>query len=318
MLVFATLARALTDTFTYQLNSAKLIALTENRSPGSTSVLIDATQEEKDRYAPDGTYPAAIHCFLYRTGSSLILFDTCNGINLVENLAYLGVSPPSITSIFITHMHPDHIGGLLNSSTPAFPNATVYISEPEIAYWKGLGSSAEQPNLVLSTYGDRIVPIQADGSPIAQTGVTAASAAGHTPGHVIYRLEQHKLVYWGDLAHAMAIQMPLPRISVTYDVDPVAAGTARAAALQTIVEQGLTVAGAHIPWPGVGTLSKDGEGYAFVPYVDALSRDPYSARNIAITFAFTGGGLVVVAIIVTCLMRSGKKTYVEVDSQSDS
>jgi glyoxylase-like metal-dependent hydrolase (beta-lactamase superfamily II) len=164
-------------------------------------------------------------------------------------------------------MHDGHIGGLLNSTAAAFPTAKVYIDQTEYAYWKNLSDSgdpsASTQGVVLSAYGNRVVPFAANGTEVDHTGVVAIPAYGHTPGHAMYLVQD--LLYWGDVTHAMAIQMPVPRVAVTYDVDPQQAVAARLQVLEKVLQNRWKVAGAHIPWPAIGTLEKSGNGYAFTP-----------------------------------------------------
>jgi len=101
-------------------------------------------------------------------------------------------------------------------------------------------------------------------------GVSAIAAYGHTPGHTMFLVESggKKLLVWGDLTHAMAIQMPRPSVSVTYDSDPVAAAEARKEVLKYVSENKIPVAGMHVAYPGVGGVETDPEnpgGYKFIP-----------------------------------------------------
>jgi glyoxylase-like metal-dependent hydrolase (beta-lactamase superfamily II) len=101
-------------------------------------------------------------------------------------------------------------------------------------------------------------------------GIYAIAAYGHTPGHTMFMLESggEKMLIWGDLTHAMAIQIPRPGVSVTYDTDPVAAAEVRKAVLEYAAENKIPVAGMHIAYPGMGYVNKDPEdteGYKFMP-----------------------------------------------------
>jgi glyoxylase-like metal-dependent hydrolase (beta-lactamase superfamily II) len=125
----------------------------------------------------------------------------------------------------------------------------------------------------MSTYGsfDAITPgtLENGGAEVIK-GIYAIAAYGHTPGHTMFMVESdgEKLLIWGDLAHAMAIQMPRPGISMTYDADPVAAAKVRIAVLDYVAENEIPVAGMHVAYPGIGRVSKDPEnsgGYKFIP-----------------------------------------------------
>jgi hypothetical protein len=79
-----------------------------------------------------------------------------------------------------------------------------------------------------------------------------------------------KLLIWGDLTHAMAIQMPRPGVSVTYDTDPAAAARVRTEVLKYAAENEIPVAGMHVAYPGIGRVREDPEnpgGYKFIPMI---------------------------------------------------
>jgi glyoxylase-like metal-dependent hydrolase (beta-lactamase superfamily II) len=98
-------------------------------------------------------------------------------------------------------------------------------------------------------------------------GIHALPAPGHTPGHTIYEIESkgEKLVFWGDLAHAGAVQFPDPSVAIQFDVDPKAAVPARKKAFADEVAKGYWVAFVHIPFPGIGHLRTEGQGYEWIP-----------------------------------------------------
>jgi glyoxylase-like metal-dependent hydrolase (beta-lactamase superfamily II) len=90
-------------------------------------------------------------------------------------------------------------------------------------------------------------------------GVYAIEAYGHTPGHTMFLFESggEKLLIWADLTHAMAIQMPRPGVSVTYDSDPAAAAEVRSSVLKYAADNKIPVAGMHVAYPGIGAVSAD-------------------------------------------------------------
>ncbi|MCL1822154.1 MAG: MBL fold metallo-hydrolase, partial [Prolixibacteraceae bacterium] len=99
-------------------------------------------------------------------------------------------------------------------------------------------------------------------------GICALAAYGHTPGHTMYLVESEneKFLIWGDLIHAMAIQMPYPEVAVTYDIDPVQAVKSRQETLKFIEKNKIPVGGIHIAFPGMGKISQnDKNGYVFTP-----------------------------------------------------
>jgi len=268
--------------FSMKLGDSKVFLLSEGQRSGNTQILIGATPEIIGKYAPGDSFPMATNAFLWQTKGKNILFDTGYGKALFDNLQFLKVEPENIDAIFITHMHGDHIGGLLRNDQAAFPNATLYIAQPEYDYWTNENTMNQMPEnyrggfllagKVVEAYKDRLHLFEPDSinSPDSKElfpGVNAFAAYGHTPGHTIYLATSgnDKLLIWGDLAHAMAIQMPHPEIAATYDTNPDQAIQSRSAVLQFASELAIPVAGMHIPYPSIGTIEKTDTGYRFVP-----------------------------------------------------
>lgn len=163
-------------------------------------------------------------------------------------------------------MHGDHIGGMFREGVKAFPNAEVVLSGKEYAYWKEVGDAGALK--VLSEYGEKLTIVEPSvvGSD-TRDGILPVAAYGHTPGHIMYLLQDgdERLLIWGDVTHVMAVQMPHSEISVTYDVDPGMARTSRLEVLEYVAREGIPVVGMHIPVPGTGTVSRSGTRYVFQP-----------------------------------------------------
>ena len=132
----------------------------------------------------------------------------------------------------------------------------------------------EQATLSLSPYlaAGRIKPF--NGVTELTPGVTAVPTPGHTPGHSFFRVESQgkSVTFIGDIVHVQAVQFPKPEITITYDVDNNAARQQRLAQFRRLAQEGVVVAGAHMPFPGIGHVRAEGQGFAFVP-VDPLDRD---------------------------------------------
>jgi glyoxylase-like metal-dependent hydrolase (beta-lactamase superfamily II) len=219
--------------------------------------------------------------FLARGHGKTVLIDTGLGKNLSRQLQDAGVKPEDIDAVLLTHMHRDHIGGLLMADKAVFPRATVYLAEKERAYWSDpqmmaqAGADKKDSFLlaqkVLAAYGGRVKTfspgeLEAGGVAILP-GIAAIAAYGHTPGHSMFLLKdgQDELLFWGDLTHAMAIQMPVPTVALVYDLDRQQAVTVRLKVLRYVSDRKLPVAGAHIPGPSIGLVRAVGDGYVFTP-----------------------------------------------------
>ena len=199
---------------------------------------------------------SAINVFYVDTGDHKILFDT--GINapaLLEALKSINVEPKSIDTICITHMHYDHIAGLINDYNKTFPKANVYIAQEEI--------DANKTSEVLLAYPNRIKSFKQNEQILPF--IKSIPAFGHTLGHTMFEItsEGQTMLVWGDILHA-PIQFQDPEIFLVYDTDPIQALSVRKKVLKDYADSGKYIAGAHLLNCGIGKLQKDESGYKFV------------------------------------------------------
>ena len=270
------------NVFLLKLGDSRVYLLSEGQGKGNPGILINASPEIIEKYAPNDSFPIATNVFLYQTNGKNILFDTGYGKNLLDNLQSLNLTPDDIDAIFITHAHGDHFGGLLKDDKVVFTKAELFIAQSEYDYWTNEEVINQLPENrrggflaaknVINAYSDRMHlfepnPIDPPYYEELYPGIKAIIAPGHTPGHTLYLLEsgKNKLLIWGDLTHAMAIQMPHPEIAVSYDTNPEMAIQSRLSILKFVTEQKIPIAGMHNPYPGIGTVEKLETGYKFVP-----------------------------------------------------
>lgn len=253
-------------------------------------ILTDTSAQDVDRllkrsYQAD-TVPNSVNAYLVNTGSQLILVDTgaANFFGptlgrLLINLKAAGYAPEQVDHVLVTHMHIDHIGGLMAQGQPVFPNAVVHADKREADYWLDLANRDKASKVNQGFFEGAIAQV----GPYVQRGrfaafdrvteivpgVTAVPAAGHTPGHTFYSIESkgQKLMLWGDVMHFAAVQFPQPTATVVWDTDTHAAAAQRKRAYAEAARDGYLVAGAHLPFPGIGRLRAEKGGYVFVPIV---------------------------------------------------
>ncbi|GGY65740.1 MBL fold metallo-hydrolase [Pseudoduganella albidiflava] len=233
----------------------------------------------------------SFNAFLVNTGSKLVLVDTGAGSlfgptlgRLVASLQAAGYQPEQVDEIYITHLHPDHVGGLGSAEKAAFPQAVVRADKHDADFWLSKEKQAAAPEQAkgffdgarasLAPYSgtNRFKPF--DGDTELVPGIRATSSYGHTPGHTSYVIESRgeKLVLIGDLMHAHFIQFDDPSVTIDFDSDKKAALAARKAAFANAAKGGYLIGAAHLPFPGVGHLRSNGKGYQFVPVTYSVPR----------------------------------------------
>lgn len=195
--------------------------------------------------------PASVSTFLMKTDGEWILFDTGLGVahggQTMNGLAELGLTADSISALYITHFHGDHIGGMVQDGAPVFPNAEVYTGAVEYKAW--IEEMPEEQNgqqrAAMEAYNDKLHLFQfGDTLP---HGIVAIDAIGHTPGHTAF--EKKELLIIGDLMHGAALQLEHPEYSGNYDMDKAQAAASRERLIKYAQEKHLIMAGMHLPEP---------------------------------------------------------------------
>lgn len=272
-----------------QIGDFEVTALSDGTIPQDVSKLLtNARPGEIDQLLQLSYVPTpvetSVNAYLIKTNDKLILVDAGTADLFGPSLGYLtkslnnaGYKPEQIDAVLITHIHPDHTGGLMDGDKMVFPNATIYISKLEVAFWLTEGSKNKAPEglkfyfqnaemkvgpylkagkVKTFEYGGELFP-----------GITPIASPGHTPGHTFYALESkgQKLVFWGDVMHVASVQLTDPSITIQYDVDPKAAAFQRKKAFSDAAKHGYWVAGDHVSFPGIGHLRVEGSKYVWVP-----------------------------------------------------
>jgi len=223
----------------------------------------------------------AVNGYLINTGSNLILVDAgaaaCFGPTmgfLKENLQASGYTAEQVDTVLLTHLHPDHSCGLADAEGAAvFPNATVHIPQAEAEFWLDTSlddvAEADQPffNMARAAVApyveEKLQRFKTDILP----GVESVPSHGHTPGHTgyLFRAGDDNLMVWGDVLHNHAVQFKHPEVVIEADWDKEQARSSRMRMLALSSEEKFWVAGAHLPFPGLGHVRGTGSGYSWVP-----------------------------------------------------
>ena len=255
-----------TDIAPLRFGEWEVIAVQDAPSSMRRELFPGLEEKEFRRLTGEKGAASSVNVFLLRRDGKTVLIDAGNGGargHMIAGLEKLGMTPDKIDVVLLTHMHGDHIGGLLDAKENAvFPKALVYVSVPERDYWAdAAGRGGELARKIFQAYGDRMRTFRFEEEVVP--GIRALDASGHTPGHTVYATDA--LLVIGDLLHAAAVQLPHPEVSATYDMDPEKAAQARRRFFDQAIASGLSVAGMHLPFPGVIRMKRDAGGYAGVP-----------------------------------------------------
>jgi glyoxylase-like metal-dependent hydrolase (beta-lactamase superfamily II) len=273
------------------LGDFEITALSDGTVAIPVDTLLTNTTPAKIQQALDRWYlkePVAFsdNAYLINTGAKLVLVDAGTGSlfgptlgKLVDSMVASGYRPEQVDEIYITHMHADHVGGLMAGDKMVFPNAIVRADQHDVDFWlsqaKMDAASKEEKGSFKDAMGSINPYIAAgkfkpfNGDTELMPGIKAMASPGHTPGHTTYVVESkgQKLVLWGDLMHVAAVQFADPSVSIKFDTDSKSAALQRKRAFADAASHGYWVAAAHLPFPGIGHLRADGKGYAWVPAV---------------------------------------------------
>ncbi len=216
-----------------------------------------------------------------RTGGKVVLFDTGFGANgppttgkLAANMKAAGLDPSTVPTVVISHFHPDHISGLWVKETneQVFPNAEILMPEVEYKFWTDPALVEKVPEgnrphvrRIQSTFPTwKNIKQYADGAEVAP-GVRAIATPGHTAGHMSFLVSSggQQLFIQSDVTGIHQLFVRNPGLHSMFDADGAKAEATRRAFFDRVIAEKAMIAGYHFGFPNVGTLSKDGNGYAF-------------------------------------------------------
>ncbi len=279
----------------YRFNHGKMQATVISDGPlplGEPSgSFVGTSKEEVGKMLTDSFLPAdnvvlEQNILVLNTGDKLVLFDTGMGSSpifgpttgkLLTSMRAAGIDPNDIDAVVATHAHCDHVWGIMgDDGKPNFPNAQVYISQTDFDFWTDEAKlSIKDPGYMkpfvegarknLLPVRDRIVFIK-DGQEFLP-GIQAIAAPGHTLGHMMFMItsDGKSLAAIGDLTHHHVLLVEKPRIEFAYDTDSKLSANTRVRMLDMLAANRIPMIAYHFPWPGVGHVAKNGDGFRYYP-----------------------------------------------------
>ncbi|MEL7300548.1 MAG: MBL fold metallo-hydrolase [Pseudomonadota bacterium] len=213
------------------------------------------------------SYVGSFTPVVVQTGSETILFDTgLPGDGVPSALVSMGLAPSDITHVVLTHMHPDHIGGMTNDAGEVYTNAAYVTGRVEYDFWNGSDNRIGQAMATKVTpFAERMTFLE-DGQDV-RGGITAMAAFGHTPGHMAYMISSgdDQLLITADMANHHVWSLANPDWEVRFDGDKDAAAATRRRVLGMLAADRIPMAGYHMPFPAVGYVETDGDGFRWTP-----------------------------------------------------
>lgn len=220
------------------------------------------------------------YTYLYvNTGEHQVLVDMGAGHTfpttgrLVQNMKAAGIEPGDIDTVFITHAHPDHIGGTLDDEGKSvYPNARYFIWKGEWEFWFSDAAFEKTMELFVNMAREKLGPVKdrmnlVDRESEVLPGIHVIPAPGHTPGHMVVSFSSgdEQLFYIGDtVLHPLHLEYPdwLP----VYDILPDKAAVSKRRIFDLVAEKKVLVVGQHFPpFPSLGHVAKKGDGWLWQP-----------------------------------------------------
>ena len=277
--------------YKYKVGSIEVTAVYDGiwRKPHDPTFIKNASVEDtKEALAKAGLttefMPIPLTVVVLKIGDKYVMIDSGSGVgqwqanatNLPSNMKAAGIDRGQISTILVSHFHPDHVWGLMEKGTNAavFPNAELIVNSTEYKWWTEPGRVEKLPEGrrpagkrigdVFPTWKNwKLVEDNAEVAP----GVRLLAAPGHTPGHSAFLVTSGKdqLMVSNDAMYVPALLAPHPDWQGAYDQDGATAVTTRRKLMDRVIADKMMVCGAHFPFPGRGTFTKDGDAYAFAP-----------------------------------------------------
>ncbi len=279
----------------YKVGAAEVIALYDGiweKAHDSAYFANASVAETKRALAAAGQrtdfVPIPITAYVVKINGKIILCDSGGGGQVQAfnpksvfvsgkmraNLRRAGINPAKVETILVSHFHPDHIFGLLTpDNKPVYPNAEIIVPAAEYKWWTDTSLIERLPvaRRRLARRIQAVIPNWKNVLPVAGEdevvpGIRFVKAPGHTVGHTAFHVSSgsEQLMISSDAAYVPALVAAHPGWHGAYDQDGNMAEETRRTLLDRVIAEKMLICGSHFPWPGMGKISRDGAGYAFI------------------------------------------------------
>jgi glyoxylase-like metal-dependent hydrolase (beta-lactamase superfamily II) len=255
-------------------------SMATNADPAAREAWLD------DNFLSHDTFDWALNEIVVRSGGRTMLIDSGLGLEYPDfpragqfglRLDSAGIDLGSVTDVVLTHMHFDHIGGLLvdGVKTRLRPDLRIHVSAAEAKFWEApdfsrtamppdmQGVIRESAKRFLSEYHDQLRPFEVECE--VAPGVVVTRTGGHTPGHSVVRLASggERLMFAGDAVFPVSFEHP--EWHNGFEHDPEEAARVRVQLLRELAETGAWLVATHMPFPSIGRVAVAGDVFRWVP-----------------------------------------------------
>jgi glyoxylase-like metal-dependent hydrolase (beta-lactamase superfamily II) len=282
--------------YRYKVGDIQVTVVSDGRTtaPLTDALIINAKKEEvsaalEKAFLPRDEFTIHYAPVVINTGGKLVVVDTGSGplakVNskganglFADNMAAAGFDPKAVDMVVISHFHGDHVNGLLAADgTPAFPNAEILVPATEWKFWMDDGEMSRATgarmtglfknnrNIFETALKKKVTPYEWNKE--VAPGLLAVESPGHTLGHTSYVLSSGagKVFIQSDVTNNPNPFATNPGWHAFFDQDPVMAEKTRRRVYDMVVAEKLKLQGFHYPFPGLGNVEKDGNGYRVIP-----------------------------------------------------
>lgn len=238
--------------------------------PGRSPAQVEQAATAQSTARPSGVR-FVFNQYLVEDGGRRILIDTGPAGSIGQTgalpraLATLGLRPAQIDAVIVTHMHQDHMGGLVAGGTQNYPNAELHIDRRDVVHWTDPARRSGAPDYLQTSFRMaeevvRLYPkLQAiDGQREILRGVSIVDLTGHTPGHIGVRIADagQSLIMVSDMLFPV-VHPQATDVAFLFEQDRAAAQAMRDRFFPQAAAEGALIAATHMPFPGLGRIVAD-------------------------------------------------------------